>query len=504
MKGKTRILATIAILCMAAVYFIPGPALACFNPTDSFATEVLLNKPGVSYDLSGVSQAESVNVTWEEELTFEGELVSSVPDLIIDTVAEGSCSGCKEEEYQVIRSQTEWEELWDKIVADITPKPELPEIDFSEHMLIAAFMGQQPTGGYSIEIAAAFYYIDDIMVTVKKHYPPSGSGVITVLTQPYHVVKIEKSDRKVVFQQVEARSEIKTIIYRSHFDPEIAVILSEGMLYPGEARYLSVSVQIPTKSVSYTVWNVDMSLTKPVETSSLNIEPAKALGWEISGSGGDWPYYKGMKDNITVNIFPRQLEEPEEMVVIISISNTTVPLAQQTREEIATFLVAIGFAADEESALENAEIQSYSNEWQDLAPAIDIDPEEFDWKLAMRTELLWLRDNGVIRGLADSDIDEASFACERGTAGHNSRVVFEDSEWIPYHTTGNPVLLRAEDCGGFSIDALPDGILESTGADANNGSPSSMTYVWAIVGAAIAIGAGTLIWRKRASGRPIP
>jgi hypothetical protein len=189
---------------------------------------------------------------------------------------------------------------------------------------------------------------------------------------------------------------------------------------------------------------------------------------------------------------------------MVSVSNATLPLAEQTREEIATFLVAIGFAVDEESALENAEIQSYSNEWQDLAPAIDIDPEEFDWKLAMREELLWLRDNGVIRGLADSDIDGASFACERGTAGHNSRVVFEDSEWMPYHKTDNPALLRDGDCGGFPIDSLPDGVLESTKAAANDGSPSSTTYVWAIVGAAIAVRAGTLAWRKRASGRPIP
>jgi len=505
MKGKARTLATIAILCMAAVCFIPGPALACFSPTDSFATEVLLNRPGISYDLSGVSQAESVNVTWEEELTFEGELVSSVPDLIIDTVAKGYWSGCQEEEYQVVRSQTEWEELWDKIVADITPKPELPEIDFSEYMLIAAFMGEQSTGGYSIEIAAAFYYLEDIMVTVKRHYPPSGSGVTTALTQPYHVVKIEKSDRKVVFQQVEARSETKTIIYRSHFDPEIAVILSEGMLYPDEARYLSVRIQIPTKSVSYTTWNVDMSLTKPVDMSSLDIEAAKALGWETVSSAGEWPYYKGMfvKDSIAVDILPGQSGEPEETVVMVSISNATLPLAEQAREEIATFLVAIGFAVDEESALDNAEIESYSNEWQDLAPAIDIDPEEFDWKLAMKTELLWLRDNGVIRGLTDSDIDEASFACEKGTAGHNSRVVFEDNEWMPYHKTDNPALLRDGDCGGFSLDSLPDGVLESTGAATNDGSPSSTTYVWAIVGAAIAIGVGTLVWRKRASGRPI-
>ena len=389
MKGKVSTLATIAILCMAAVYFIPGPALACFNPTDSFATEVLLNKPGISYDLSEISQAQSVTI-----ITAAAEPVLEEEE-VLDSGAQGSGQGN------------------------------------------------------------------------------------------------------------EAETVISDIIYRSHYDPEIAVILSEGSLYGSEDEYLSVKIQIPTKSVSYTVWNVDMSLTKPVDTSSLNIEPAKALGWEISGSGGDWPYYKGMKDNITVNIFPRQLEEPEEMVIIVSISNTTVPLGEQTKEEIAALLVAIGFAGDKESALENAEIESTSSEWQDLAPATDIDPEEFDWNKAMRTELLWLRDNGVIRGLADSDIDEASSACERGTAGHNSRIVFEDGEWMPYHKTGNPVLLRAGDCGGFSIDALPDGVLESTGADANDGNPSSMTYVWAIVGAVIAVGAGTLIWHKRAKSHPI-
>jgi len=361
MKGKARILATMAILCMAAVYFIPGPALACFNPTDSFATEVLLNKPGISHDLSEISQSQDIT----------------------------------------------------KVTSDI--------------------------------------------------------------------------------------------IYRSHLDPEIAVVLSHSSLYSSEDEYLSVRIQIPTKSVSYTAWNVDMTLAKNIDTSSLDIEAARALGWEIgAGNETECPPYRGIKDNIGVDILPAGwTEELSETTVIISVSDATIPLDEQTKEEIATFLVAIGFAADKESALENAAIESTSSEWQDLAPAIDIDPEEFDWKQAMRTELLWLRDNGVIRGLTDSDIDEASSTCERGTAGHNSRVVFEDSEWMPYHKTDNPALLRDGDCGGFSIDSLPDGVLESTGADANDGSPSSTTYVWAIVGAAIAISAGTLVWRKRASRRPI-
>lgn len=48
-----------ALICilLVSILFL-NIVSACFDPTDSFATEVLLNKDFISYDLSGIKEAE--------------------------------------------------------------------------------------------------------------------------------------------------------------------------------------------------------------------------------------------------------------------------------------------------------------------------------------------------------------------------------------------------------------------------------------------------------------
>ena len=48
------------------ILILSSTASACVNPTDSFATEVWLNKPGVSYNLSGMIESDDVIVKTKE------------------------------------------------------------------------------------------------------------------------------------------------------------------------------------------------------------------------------------------------------------------------------------------------------------------------------------------------------------------------------------------------------------------------------------------------------
>jgi hypothetical protein len=92
---------------------------------------------------------------------------------------------------------------------------------------------------------------------------------------------------------------------------------------------------------------------------------------------------------------------------------------------------------------------------EDLAEAVDIDREKFDFKTAMRTELDWLNVNKIITGITREDIGEISDISEAGLAGWNSRIVYENEKWLPYNETDKPLLFRDVDCGGFSLGKLP-------------------------------------------------
>jgi len=211
-----------------------------------------------------------------------------------------------------------------------------------------------------------------------------------------------------------------------------------------------------------------------------------------------------------VHIMPAGRTSLTETEVEVTVNNAT-SLSEEMRNEIAHVLVAIGFATDERTALENASVEARINEWMDLAEAIDVSADEFDWQEAMRTELAWLRDKGVIAGLSDADIEEIAAACRRGSAGHNSRIVYEAGRWLPYYETSQPQLLRSSaGCSGFSLDALPEGTLENVPTTheimsehtAVHRSVSKHTtfspfgYV-AIIGAMAVVGTGVLIWYRR-------
>ncbi|MCD6507619.1 hypothetical protein J7M22_13475 [Candidatus Poribacteria bacterium] len=101
------------------------------------------------------------------------------------------------------------------------------------------------------------------------------------------------------------------------------------------------------------------------------------------------------------------------------------------------------------------------NENGELVEAVDLKRKEFDFKAAMKLELKWLSANGVIKGVTDEDVKGISEAIKAGTAGWNSRVVFDEGRWQPYYETKNPMLLRVKGggCGGFALERMPEGMI---------------------------------------------
>ena len=188
---KKRTAYGFGVLTILGILILSNTASACVNPTDSFATEVLLNKPGVSYNLSGMIEADNVIVK-TKEVPVESEKVDGVP----------------------------------------TPQA--------------------------------------IMI-------PESNSTVTM-----EAVMTEKP--------VETRTELDRIIYRSHYNPDVAVILSEDCVYTegqwDEKKHLSVKIQIPTEDVHKSVPYVRIRLIEDVNAAVLDIEACADLGWDFEVSSG--------------------------------------------------------------------------------------------------------------------------------------------------------------------------------------------------------------------------
>jgi len=70
---------------------------------------------------------------------------------------------------------------------------------------LAIFGGQKPTGGFAVEIIKVQKGRDKIKVFFRETVPPPDAILAQVFTQPYHIVKVEKSDLPVTFEVKEGR-----------------------------------------------------------------------------------------------------------------------------------------------------------------------------------------------------------------------------------------------------------------------------------------------------------
>ena len=113
-----------------------------------------------------------------------------------DTIDTGGQSGIAGGQPQVLKIETEaeWEEFWSRHQAIVTPQPALPVVDFSQKMVIAVVDRQEPSGGFLLEITAIEEAEGGLVIRVNKLVPGPDCVVAAVVTRPFHIIELHKSD----------------------------------------------------------------------------------------------------------------------------------------------------------------------------------------------------------------------------------------------------------------------------------------------------------------------
>ena len=107
---------------------------------------------------------------------------------------KGSFGTTATQKFVVVHDAAAWREVWKETDAGRRiPTPPPPEIDFSTHFVVAAFMGQKRSGGFAITITGVRREGEALVVPYREMAPPKGSFVTMALTAPYHVVEISRS-----------------------------------------------------------------------------------------------------------------------------------------------------------------------------------------------------------------------------------------------------------------------------------------------------------------------
>lgn len=111
--------------------------------------------------------------------------------IAFEIIKQDAYGGRDEKSNVIITSQQKLEAIYKELGWN-----EVPKVDFNKNNVVALFMGQQNSGGYSIAIKSIVVEDDTTIIKVLETKP---EGMATMaLTAPYCIAIIPKTDKVIV------------------------------------------------------------------------------------------------------------------------------------------------------------------------------------------------------------------------------------------------------------------------------------------------------------------
>jgi hypothetical protein len=119
------------------------------------------------------------------------------PGLVVATLAQGPMSRIEEPRQVVVRSAAEWQALW----KEHDPDRMAPGVDLTQSIVVAVFLGSRPTAGFAVEIVGVSHEAKRSVVEYVERRPPPGGVTAQVLTAPFHIARIARTDSPIEFRR---------------------------------------------------------------------------------------------------------------------------------------------------------------------------------------------------------------------------------------------------------------------------------------------------------------
>jgi hypothetical protein len=119
-------------------------------------------------------------------------------------------SGIYEPRNMVIKSQKEFDALWEESQKGIDFGPIKPKVDFTKKWVIACFLGTVNTGGHSLEIQSIQAATTMTLITVIHKRPGAGCLTAQVIEYPYLMAAVdhfitEKVEFKIITEDISCK-----------------------------------------------------------------------------------------------------------------------------------------------------------------------------------------------------------------------------------------------------------------------------------------------------------
>lgn len=115
-------------------------------------------------------------------------------------ILSGNRSNIRSYETRVIDNESDFIKLWDDHTGSKTNPLFVPKIDFQLKNVVAVFLGERPTTGFSVEVNNIEETKDNINISLKENKPLAGSEIKAEITQPFIIIETKKSTKKFVIE----------------------------------------------------------------------------------------------------------------------------------------------------------------------------------------------------------------------------------------------------------------------------------------------------------------
>lgn len=141
------------------------------------------------------------NVIKNDNIVKNENNVDKQENTNVTILAEGSHGGFKDAQSLVIKDQKGLQKIYTQINMTRRPGLPIPEIDFENEMVIALFMGEKNSGGYSTKVQNLVPKGKELEIIVKETTPEGMTT--TVICQPFYFCKVKRSDSQITFKKAE-------------------------------------------------------------------------------------------------------------------------------------------------------------------------------------------------------------------------------------------------------------------------------------------------------------
>lgn len=122
------------------------------------------------------------------------------------SISKGNLFGAGEEGFEkensVISSKIAWKSFLKKIDSSNKVSETFDNsIDFSKEIVVVIIDKMRNTGGYSIEVTEVVEKKDNLLVRITTKGPKPTDMVTAAIIQPYHIIKVKKTNKKILFAE---------------------------------------------------------------------------------------------------------------------------------------------------------------------------------------------------------------------------------------------------------------------------------------------------------------